>query len=205
MDIFNIIGNETRRKILSRLSCHECYLSSLSEGFEISHTAISKHLNKLKEEGIIEPEEGKEDMKKIFYRITESKLVTSVVSSHLASFNEYEIPEKESLEEDGDLEEDIKRFKSISDEIDDMYKKIADLEGTRNLLMSRIKDEYDDERTRQTPEMIILHYLLLKGDCTYEELSNYLNIDESEVRNSVDKLKERVDLKVEDSKVKLKN
>ena len=203
MDIFNIIGNKTRRKILTRLSCHECYLSSLSEGFEISHTAISKHLTKLKDEGIIEPQEGKEDMKKIFYRINESKLVTSIISSHLADFNEYEVPEKENLDEDKDLNENIQEFMSISDEIDEKYKEIAELEGTRKLLMSEIKKKYGEKRAKETPEMIVLHYLLLKGNTTYEELSDYLNIEESKVKNSVDKLKEEIQLTVEDDQIKL--
>lgn len=203
MDIFNIIGSKTRRKILTRLSCHECYLSSMSEGFEISHTAISKHLSKLEDEDIIEPDKGEKDMKKIFYKIKKSKLVTSTITPNLTDFKEYDIPVKENSVKQKSLDDDVKEFKQISKSIKENYEEIADLEGKRNILMSRIKKKFSVNKNKDSPEMRILHYLLLKGQCTYEELSHYMNTNEQNIERYVEELNKEIPLKTEDEYIEI--
>ncbi len=51
---FNALGDSTRRAILARLSQGETALSEIAEPFEMSQTAVSKHVRVLSDAGLVE-------------------------------------------------------------------------------------------------------------------------------------------------------
>jgi DNA-binding transcriptional ArsR family regulator len=51
--VFNALGDPTRRAMLARLASGEATVKELSEPFEISAPAISKHLKVLERSGLI--------------------------------------------------------------------------------------------------------------------------------------------------------
>jgi len=66
---FELIGNDIRRKILSKLSKFPRYASDLAIDLGVSKQAIKKHLDKLIEFGIIEISLSQTDHKKQYYQI----------------------------------------------------------------------------------------------------------------------------------------
>ena len=53
---FAALGDETRRAILARLTQGETRLSDLAEPFEMSQTAVSKHVRVLSNAGLVQVE-----------------------------------------------------------------------------------------------------------------------------------------------------
>ena len=67
---FDIIGNDIRRKILSKLSKFPRFASDLAIDLGVSKQAVTKHLDKLVEYGIVEiAQSSQTDKKKQFYEI----------------------------------------------------------------------------------------------------------------------------------------
>ncbi len=54
--VFAALSDETRRAILARLLEGEARLSELAEPFEMSQTAVSKHVRVLSDAGLVEVE-----------------------------------------------------------------------------------------------------------------------------------------------------
>ncbi|KAF5413789.1 MAG: hypothetical protein C5S38_05600 [Candidatus Methanophagaceae archaeon] len=67
---FELIGNDIRRKILSKLAKFPRYASDLAIDLGVSKQAIKKHLDKLIEFGIIEISLSQTDLKKNYYQIS---------------------------------------------------------------------------------------------------------------------------------------
>jgi ArsR family transcriptional regulator len=55
IDIFDVLGNETRRRILEILAEEPAYLNQLSRELRVSQQAILKHLEYLQKKGLIRP------------------------------------------------------------------------------------------------------------------------------------------------------
>jgi ArsR family transcriptional regulator len=55
IDIFDVLGNETRRRILEILAEEPAYLNQLSRELKVSQQAILKHLEYLQRKGLIKP------------------------------------------------------------------------------------------------------------------------------------------------------
>jgi len=53
IDIFDVLSNETRRRILEILAEEPAYLNQLTREIRVSQQAILKHLEYLQERGII--------------------------------------------------------------------------------------------------------------------------------------------------------
>ena len=51
--IFSALGDGTRRAILARLTAGEAKLSELAEPFDMSQTAVSKHVRVLSDAGLL--------------------------------------------------------------------------------------------------------------------------------------------------------
>ncbi|MEM6525090.1 MAG: metalloregulator ArsR/SmtB family transcription factor [Bacteroidota bacterium] len=60
-DVFQAIADPTRRDIIGRLSQRSLNINELSDHYDISRTGVSKHLNILKECGLVTTEkQGRE-------------------------------------------------------------------------------------------------------------------------------------------------
>ncbi|QEE15850.1 ArsR/SmtB family transcription factor [Promethearchaeum syntrophicum] len=76
---FELIGNDIRRKILSKLSKFPRFASDLAIDLGVSKQAIKKHLDKLVEFGIIEISLSQTDQKKQYYQISNQIAIFSKI------------------------------------------------------------------------------------------------------------------------------
>lgn len=86
IDIFDVLSNETRRRILEILAEEPAYLNQLTREIRVSQQAILKHLEYLQERGIIKSfivrGEGGTPPKK-YYEIDDSVLLLSELAKSL--------------------------------------------------------------------------------------------------------------------------
>lgn len=67
--LYTLLGNDIRRKILSKLAKFQRYASDLAIDLGVSKQAIKKHLDKLVEFGLVEQVDSEDDQKRQYYRI----------------------------------------------------------------------------------------------------------------------------------------
>src|SRR5579875_3023825 len=102
IDIFDVLSNETRRRILEILAEEPAYLNQLTREIRVSQQAILKHLEYLQERGIIKSfivrGEGGTPPKK-YYEIDDSVLLLSELAKSLLGRSE----PKEGAGSEGEL------------------------------------------------------------------------------------------------------
>jgi len=146
IDIFDVLSNETRRRILEILAEEPAYLNQLTREIRVSQQAILKHLEYLQERGIIKSfivrGEGGTPPKK-YYELDDSVLVLSELARGLlgrsglrdggvASGGELKLQvdpsrEKRKLEEIGslDAEQRIRALREYVCSLEDTLERIS--------------------------------------------------------------------------------
>ena len=146
IDIFDVLSNETRRRILEILAEEPAYLNQLTREIRVSQQAILKHLEYLQERGIIKSfivrGEGGTPPKK-YYELDDSVLLLSELAKSLldrsalrdggvASEGELKLQvdsssEKRKLEEIGslDAEQRIRALREYVCSLEDTLERIS--------------------------------------------------------------------------------
>ncbi len=147
-DIFDVLGNETRRRILEVLAEEPTYLNELSRELNVSQQAILKHLEYLLAKGLIEPfivsGEGGTPPKK-YYRLAESLSVTEDLARDLLG-GKFKIAQPSRRAEHsvtfdaGEFEARLRKAKHLppDEKIKEIRSVVEDLEET----MSRVRELY---------------------------------------------------------------
>ncbi|WP_297520815.1 transcriptional regulator [Thermococcus sp.] len=215
-DIFYILGNRVRRDLLSHLTCTECYFSFLSSKVSVSSTAVAKHLKIMEREGILKSYEREGPFigpARKYYDIAISKTYVTTITPNLFWYRgldlgeplnegvDVEVPSEEAKGK-GSLTEMVANFIELSSELENVLRALQAVESRRNVLMRRIKETYLREIGDMT-QLAILHYLLLTGGATVEELSDRLNLKEREVLAKARELDRFVPLRIKDGLVKI--
>ncbi|WP_456421878.1 sulfur metabolism transcriptional regulator SurR [Thermococcus sp.] len=204
-DIFYILGNRVRRDLLSHLTCTECYFSFLSSKVSVSSTAVAKHLKIMEREGILKSYEREGPFigpARKYYDINIAKTYVVTITPNIFWYRGLDLKEGpggpiESQEEPKTLGEMILAFRNLSEELERVLKTLQRIEGKRDRLMAMIKDTYLKEIGDMT-QLAILHYILLNGLATVEELSDRLNLKEREVLAKASELDRFVPLRIKD-------
>ncbi|MEM3670911.1 MAG: helix-turn-helix domain-containing protein [Thermoprotei archaeon] len=107
-DIFEVLGNETRRRILELLAEEPAYLNELSRELRVSQQAVLKHLEYLLDRGLIEPctvdyDSGGTPPKK-YYRLSKS---LTFLGGLTPSVMEYAIAEPDIPRTNGPLKLEV--------------------------------------------------------------------------------------------------
>ena len=216
LDIFYILGNRVRRDLLSHLTCTECYFSFLSSKVSVSSTAVAKHLKIMEREGILRSYEREGPFigaARKYYDVASSKTYVTTITPNLFWYRgldlgeplnegiDVEVPSEEAKGK-GSLTEMVANFIELSSELENVLRALQAVESRRNVLMRRIKETYLREIGDMT-QLAILHYLLLTGGVTVEELSDRLNLKEREVLAKARELDRFVPLRIKDGLVKI--
>ena len=197
-DIFYILGNRVRRDLLGHLTCTECYFSFLSSKVNVSSTAVAKHLKIMEREGILKSYEREGPFigpARKYYDIAISKTYMVTITPNIFWYRSLDLSEVPV--EDRPLTDLVGNFLTLSEELNGLLSRIAELESRRNSLMAKIKEKYMKEIGVIT-QLAILHYVLLNGSATVEELSDRLNLKEREVLQKASELDRFVPLKIKD-------
>ncbi len=197
-DIFYILGNRVRRDLLSHLTCTECYFSFLSSKVSVSSTAVAKHLKIMEREGILKSYEREGPFigpARKYYDIAISKTYMVTITPNIFWYRSLDLSEVPI--EDRPLTDLVGNFLTLSEELNELLSRIAELESRRNSLMAKIKEKYMKEIGDIT-QLAILHYVLLNGSATVEELSDRLNLKEREVLQKASELDRFVPLRIKD-------
>ena len=213
-DIFYILGNKVRRDLLSHLTCTECYFSFLSSKVSVSSTAVAKHLKIMEREGILRSYEREGPFigpARKYYDIAISRTYVATITPNLFWYRGLELGEPSegkveiNLSPAGDGESltgMVESFLEISRELEKVLSALRALESRRDTLMKAIKERYLHEIGDMT-QLAILHYLLLTGGATVDELSDRLNIKEREVLAKARELDRFVPLIIKEGFIKI--
>lgn len=93
---YALLGNDIRRKILSKLAKFERYASDLAIDLGVSKQAIKKHLDKLVDFGLVEQIETQDEQKKQYYQISSNIVLSAQID---LTPNYYHIAVKNSPDE----------------------------------------------------------------------------------------------------------
>lgn len=94
-ELLDLLGNETRRRILSRLAQKPCYVTEISEMTGVSPKAVIDHLERLEEAGLVEYHKSN-DRRKYFSIIHSQRLEITIAPHEFGTKNGY-LPD-ESIE-----------------------------------------------------------------------------------------------------------
>ena len=214
-DIFYILGNKVRRDLLSHLTCTECYFSFLSSKVSVSSTAVAKHLKIMEREGVLRSYEREGPFigpARKYYNIALSRTYVTTITPNIFWYRGLELGEpmleKARIDltriptENESLLGMVHSFLELSSELDTILRLLQAVESRRDRLMKEIKERYLREIGDMT-QLAILHYLLLVGEATIEELSDRLNLKEREVLMKAQELDRFIPLIIKDGTVKI--
>ncbi|MBS3817312.1 MAG: ArsR family transcriptional regulator [Candidatus Thermoplasmatota archaeon] len=208
-DIIQLLQNRTRRRILQLLSREENYPLALSRSLNTSQQAVSKHLKKLEEEGLVVSEEGKSERggpptktyslnKEFSVRID---VGPQMFATEIEELRDEDIEDFEEIEEkigsgiiEGSyLEGHRKMIQNIKKELGRLEKKRKYLLKLKEKALSEaycyIHDNFDDYNKRE-----ILYYVLDSGETDPEKIAEYFNVREDEVEKILFELKKKTNI-----------
>lgn len=205
--ILNILGNDTRRRILAVLSSEPMYFNQLATKIGIGQQAVLRHLQSLEESGLIEPYAKKSDLgapDRKYYRLNDSFILTISLSE-----DDFTIKKQDMIES---RHKESKKFYKVLDSIPEehgealypLQENLADIEKEISILESRLSDllalkqlilrrlheigmdsfEEDERRT--------LYKIVIKSPRSMAELADIMNEKESNLKDRVTGMRSKI-------------
>ena len=207
--ILDIIGNNTRRRILASLAREPMYFNQLAKEIAIGQQAILRHMKTLEDIGLIESygersSLGAPDRK--YYRLSSSFSLTICLSEDAFSIENRKIEqyrhkesdkfykEYELLAQDNDgktLNQLQNNLIGIEKEIANLDSRLNDLRALKQLIVNRLhkiaKDNFEEELERR-----ILHTIIGESPKSVSELANKLNEKPSRIKNTLNGMNKKI-------------
>jgi predicted transcriptional regulator len=207
--ILDIIGNNTRRKILATLAQEPMYFNQLAKEIGIGQQAILRHMKTLEDIGLIESYAEKSNLgapDRKYYRLNSSFSLTICLSEDAFSIKSHKIEQhrhKESdkfyeeydllaQEDDGETLNQLQtNLTKIEMEISNLDSRLNDLRALKQLIVSRLhkiaKDNFEEEFERK-----ILHTIVGESPKSIAELANKLNEKQSNVTKTLHRMNKKL-------------
>jgi ArsR family transcriptional regulator len=207
--ILDIIGNNTRRKILATLAREPMYFNQLAKEISIGQQAILRHMKTLEDIGLIESYAEKSNLgapDRKYYRLNSSFSLTICLSEDAFSIENHKIEQyryKESdkfyeeydllaQEDDGETLNQLQsNLTKIEMEISNLDSRLNDLRALKQLIVSRLhkiaKDNFEEEFERK-----ILHTIVGESPKSVSELANKLNEKQSNVTKTLHRMNKKL-------------
>jgi ArsR family transcriptional regulator len=207
--ILDIIGNNTRRKILATLAREPMYFNQLAKEISIGQQAILRHMKSLEDIGLIESYAEKSNLgapDRKYYRLNSSFSLTICLSEDAFSIENHKIEQyrhKESdkfykeydllaQEDDGRILNQLQsNLTKIEMEISSLDSRLNDLRALKQLIVSRLhkiaKDNFEEEFERK-----ILHTIAGESPKSIAELANRLNEKQSNVTKTLHRMNKKL-------------
>jgi ArsR family transcriptional regulator len=205
--ILDILGNDTRRKILSVLAQEPMYFNQLAKEVDIGQQAILRHLDVLEENGLVETYSEKSDLgapDRKYYRLNSSFALIVALSEDDFTITSSKIKETrhkesmkyykkfESIPEDAGHALTLlqKSLISIDEEISHLESHLIDLRALRQQILHRLHeigaDNFEGEERR------VLYTIVKESPKSLAELSNMLDEKESDLRPIIIAMKSKI-------------
>ncbi len=211
--LLEILGNDTRRRILQLLAAEPRYFIQLSKDLGVSQQAVLKHLDVLERYGFITSYEGASEYaapKRKYFQLNRSCMLAIGITKDAVQFVFHDIPQEEKdddnkgelralqrqvtdLEDEDDPQRILKHsdtlLKEINTRLADLVKAEVALLRLKQRITKRaheiIRESFNDELHRQ-----ILYSTIgerIRPDV--DELSTMLDIREKEIADAIKSLR----------------
>ncbi|MEZ0269838.1 MAG: ArsR/SmtB family transcription factor [Nitrososphaeraceae archaeon] len=207
--ILDIIGNNTRRKILATLAREPMYFNQLAKEISIGQQAILRHMKTLEDMGLIESYAEKSNLgapDRKYYRLNSSFSLTICLSEDAFSIKSHKIEQyrheefdkfyKEydllAQEDDGETLNQLQsNLTKIEMEISNLDSRLNDLRALKQLIVSRLhkiaKDNFKEEFERK-----MLHAITGESPKSIVEVVNKMNEKQSNVTKTFHRMNKKL-------------
>jgi ArsR family transcriptional regulator len=203
--VLEVLGNESRRKILSLLSKKPCYVSEISYALKMAPKAVLEHLEKLERAGLIN---SYEDGRRRYFYIYKNLRLEISITPHTFQTNllQQEIDDLDKTLKDAfRLFQDIRSSTSkvMKDTVTEIYRNLKDMEEIQKkfsliqgYIASRASEIFDHfldevERCIEDEYERIALLGLSKGATKVSEIAEEFGLPYLEVKKAIEKLKKK--------------
>jgi ArsR family transcriptional regulator len=206
-EILNILGNDTRRRILATLADEPMYFNQLAKVIDVGQQAMLRHVEALEKLGLIETYAEKSSFgapNRKYYKLSSAFTLTiSVSEDNFTVTNQKirELPHKDSKKYYRSLDAIPKdtggavallrdNLEKIDADIAKIELQLNDLRAIRQNILRRLHeigtDNFEDDERK------ILYMLVRESPETVTELSEMLDEKESAVRDAITRMRSKM-------------
>ncbi|MDG6996372.1 MAG: helix-turn-helix domain-containing protein [Nitrososphaerota archaeon] len=214
--LLEVLGNDTRRRILQLLAAEPRYFIQLSKDLGVSQQAVLKHLEILERYGFISSYEGDSDYaapKRKYFQLNRSCMLAVGITRDAVQFVFHDIPQDErddsrnnelrvlqrqvsNLEEERDAQRILKQSDDLLKEINSRLGDLSNMEIALLRLKQRItktaheaiRESFNEELHRQ----ILYSTIGEENRPDVDELSTMLDTREKEISDAIKSLRQRL-------------
>jgi ArsR family transcriptional regulator len=207
--ILDIIGNNTRRKILATLAREPMYFNQLAKEIDVGQQAILRHMKALEDIGLVASYAEKSNLgapDRKYYRLNSSFSMNISISQDSFSIEnrkieQYRYKESDKFYKEYDLlaqVDDVQTLKQLQANLSNIEKEIStldsrlnDLRALKQLIVHRLrkiaKDNFEKEFERK-----VLYTIIEEAPQSISEIANKLNEKPSHVRNTLHSINKKL-------------
>ena len=207
--ILDIIGNNTRRKILATLAREPMYFNQLAKEIDVGQQAILRHMKALEDIGLVASYAEKSNLgapDRKYYRLNSSFSMNISISQDSFSIEnrkieQYRYKESDKFYKEYDLlaqVDDVQTLKQLQANLSNIEKEIStldsrlnDLRALKQLIVRHLhkiaKDNFEKEFERK-----ILYTIIEEAPQSISEIANKLNEKPSRVRNTLHSINKKL-------------
>ena len=200
--IFEVLGNRTRREILTNLSSEPMYFNQLSKKIGIGQQAILRHMKTLEDAGFVHAYDEKSDLgapDRKFYCL-DSSFFLSILSTKDEFVIKYDTLESKKNKDATKLQNKMSTIGESGNVLDFIYEnltntdqeileietKLQHLREIRQVLLHKINEIGKSNFNRI--ERKVLYDLITEGSVSVSSISNRVNENNSDVRTALDQI-----------------
>jgi len=209
-EIFDILGNQTRRMILEMLATSPCYTTEIAERLEIGQKAINEHLKIMQDLGLIDLFilKQKRGSPRKYFKIKDNIRMELFVAPRVfdASFKTEEIdmesiferyPEYKSFYEEIKFDSEIRIIGRLKENLDYLKNELVEIDNAKAFIersISEVKETIlktiEDLNLREKEKKVLIE-IILKESYSPQGIADSLNLELEEVIDSIKILREK--------------
>ncbi|MFA7689812.1 MAG: ArsR family transcriptional regulator [Methanofastidiosum sp.] len=209
-EIFDILGNQTRRMILEMLATSPCYTTEIAERLEIGQKAINEHLKIMQDLGLIDLFilKQKRGSPRKYFKIKDNIRMELFVAPRVfdASFKTEEIdmesiferyPEYKSFYEEIKFDSEIRIIGRLKENLDYLKNELVEIDNAKAFIeksISEVKETIlktiEDLNLREKEKKVLIE-IILKELYSPQGVADSLNLELDEVVDSIKILREK--------------
>jgi len=209
-EIFDILGNQTRRMILEMLATSPCYTTEIAERLEFGQKAINEHLKIMQDLGLIDlfVLKQKRGSPRKYFKIKDNIRMELFVAPRVfdASFKTEEIdmesiferyPEYKSFYEEIKFDSEIRIIGRLKENLDYLKNELVEIDNAKAFIersISEVKETIlktiEDLNLREKEKKVLIE-IVLKESYSPQGIADSLNLELEEVVDSIKILREK--------------